>query len=171
MTFPNTARGLRLAGTDFVYLTEGAYGTIFADRGQRRVRKVYRTRPEVDTSHCREVFNTEIQAYEIASKHSELSALVPAYFGPCDVPDVVDGANANVSNEFHSDLAFEAEFVECFLQPPNTEQARIDALFGRYGIHYVTDASVCLEEDAIRKMIDFATKHVGTRRPRACWPW
>jgi len=167
MTFRNEARGLRFAGTDFVYLTEGAYGIIFVDRGQRRIRKVYRVRRDSDIAHCREVFTNETGAYEIASMQPELSALIPAYFGPCGVPDVVDGAGGNVSDEFHADLAFETEFVECrfvkISEAPDSESGRIRDLFGRHGIHHVIDASVCLQEGTITKMIDFATEDVVLR--------
>jgi hypothetical protein len=43
--FSNDRRGLRIAGTDFLYLSEGAYGVVFVDRiGGGR--KLMRQRPD-----------------------------------------------------------------------------------------------------------------------------
>jgi hypothetical protein len=163
MAFANEARRLRPRGTDFVYLSEGAYSVVFVDRRGRRIRKVYRVH-DVGVAHCGEVFNAEIDAYNIASGLTELSALIPKYFGPCDVPDIVDLEDTNVSGEFHSHLAFEAEFVECKFvkigEAPAPELVRIRDLFGRHGINHIIDASVCLDKNVIRKMIDFATEEV-----------
>lgn len=110
MGFANAARGLRLAGTDFVYFSEGAYGVIFADRGAGRIRKIYRRRPE--EAHAHAVFEAEAVAYERASAIPALSLLVPGGFQRCPPQSVIDGAGSDVSQEFFSDLAFETDFID-----------------------------------------------------------
>ncbi len=169
MTFASGRRGLRIAGTDFVYLNEGAYGVIFVDRERRRIRKLYRVRHDADLAHCREVFTAETGAYDVASSHPELSTLIPGYFGTCQAGVIVDRANSDVTKEFHSGLAFEAEFVECPFykigssEVPPIEHQRVTALFHHCGIDHLIDASVCLRDGAIRKVIDFAMKDIPLR--------
>jgi hypothetical protein len=162
--FQNATRGLRLEGTDFTYLTEGAYGIVFHDRNRGRIRKVYRTRWDADVDHCREVFEAETAAYQIASTTSELKDIVPAYFGIRAGLTVVGADGKDVTNEFYRDLAFEAEFVNCSFEKISAsspdEHRRVVALFRKHGIKHVIDASVCLEDGHISKVIDFATKEV-----------
>ena len=155
-------RGLRISGTDFVYLGEGAYAIIFADRERGRIRKIYQAGHKLD--HCRGVFTAEIGAYEIASRIPEIQSLVPSYYGHCPGCVIIDAAGTDVTKEFYPDLAFEAELVECPFQKigtaPSTEQAIIATLFRRHGIHHIKDASVCLWDGKITKVIDFATREV-----------
>jgi len=163
--FANSRRGLRIEGSNFNYYTEGAYGIIFRDQEAGRICKVYRARPDVNKTHCQEVFEAEVNAYEIASKDSELRELVPAYYGTCSGLTIVDGAGTNVTQEFYSDIAFEAEFIDCDFQKlavaSRDEQARVMQLLGRKGIRHVIDTSVCLDENGqIRKMIDFAMREI-----------
>lgn len=164
MTFANERRGLRLSGTDFTYLSEGAYSVVFADRERRQVRKVYRVHGDAGLDHCRDVFAAEIDAYQIASNNAELRGLVPRYFGPCPNQVIVDGTPSEVTKEFHPDLAFEAEFVECQFHKlgvvPPPDWARIVVLFRRNGIHHVNGASFCLWDGRVTKVIDFTTKEV-----------
>jgi hypothetical protein len=79
--------------------------------------------------------------------------MVPIYYGSRPGQSVVDREGRDVTNEFHRDLAFEAEFVDCNFQElrvaPPDEQSRLTQLFRRHGIAYVLDCSVCLEDDRI----------------------
>lgn len=162
--FANASRGLRINGTNFRYFTEGAYGAIFVDDKLRRIRKLYFHRGEDDIAHRRDVFAAEIGAYAVASKHPELSALTPSYFGVCGTQEIVDCANSDVTNEFCDGLAFEAEFVPCEFfkigdaRIPAAEYQRVTTLFRSFGIAHVTDMSVCLRHEKIHKVIDFATQ-------------
>jgi hypothetical protein len=163
--FANARRGLRIADSHFNYYTEGAYGIIFRDRDAGRICKVYRARPDLNKVHCQEVFEAEVKAYEIASEDRELRELVPAYYGTRSGLTIVDGTGTNVTQEFYSDLAFEAEFIDCDFQKlgvaSRDEQARVMRLLGGKGIRHVIDTSVCLDENGqIRKIIDFALREI-----------
>ena len=162
MGFPNAQRGLRIAGTDFKYLSEGAYGLVFVDQNKKRIRKVYRYR-DGNLQHSNQVFTAEVRAYEIASANNELRILVPLYFGVRPAQMIIDSRGSDVTSEVYPDLAFEAEFIECNFQKKlraNNEYEKICALFQRYGISHVTDISVCLRGGHIIKVIDFATQEI-----------
>ncbi|MVS99773.1 hypothetical protein [Devosia marina] len=159
MGFANDARGLILAGTDFVYLDEGAYGIIFVSRSLGRVRKVYRH--SADERHACAVFRSEIEAYARASASTELMTLIPEGFQICSPQRVFDRYGADVSNEFLPELAFEMEFVDSRFQKIGTiaqdEAQRVHALFRSVGILHTLDMSVALAEDGcVAKVIDFA---------------
>lgn len=159
MGFANAARGLRLADTNFVYLSEGAYGVIFADRGAGRIRKIYRRRPE--ESHTRAVFESEAGAYERASAITALSLLVPGGFQRCPPQRVIDGAGDDISQEFFSDLAFEADFIDApFVKGGSLvsdDLQRVRELFRAAGINHTSDISVALTcNGRVSKVIDFA---------------
>jgi hypothetical protein len=102
--FANARRGLQITGTNFKYLTEGACSIVFLDREAGRIRKVCRARSDTDKNHCREVFEAETKAYEVASKIAELKDLIPSYYGLCAAQNVSDGTGKDVTNEFHGDL-------------------------------------------------------------------
>jgi hypothetical protein len=165
--FWNATRGLKIRDSEFAYLTEGAYGIVFADKKRGRIRKVYRHQDDVDFQHCQKVFRAETQAYAIATNAPALTELVPRYYGLVTDLTVVDGAGKDVTNEFHADLAFEAEFVDCNFQKsrvaPDEERRRIMALFRKHGIKHTFDISVCMQNNRIRKVVDFAMKKVESR--------
>lgn len=160
--FHNAKRGLRIADTGFSYYSEGANGVVFVDHTQHLICKLYRRRANVTEDHCKEAFQTEIDAYAIASKADELIPLVPTYFGPRLGQIVTDSGSNDVTSEFYPNLAFEAEFVSCsfqdFINASSEEQEKIRDLFGRYRIFSLNDSSICLKDGKIVKVIDFATK-------------
>ncbi len=162
--FRNAERGLKIKGTGFSYLDEGAYSLVFVDRERRRIRKVYRNRSDADFDHVREVFEAETEAYAIASKADELKDLIPAYYGPVPGQTIIDASGNDVTGEFQAALAFEAEFVECSFRKAiaasHNERTRVEDLFRKRGIHHVTDISVSIVNGRITKVIDFAIKEV-----------
>lgn len=164
MGFPNAERGLKIKGTNFAYLSEGAYAVVFVDREQGRIRKVYRNRPDAEHDHSREVFAAETEAYAIAASNAELKQLTPAYFGPVSDQVVVDALDNDVTREFHPELAFEAEFLECQFEKaicaPENERERVFKLFRDHGIAHMSDVSVCLQNAQITKVVDFAIKEI-----------
>lgn len=159
-TFANESRGLKIRGSDFVYLTEGAYSVIFVDRRQSRIRKVYRVQRGLTRSHCEEVFDSEVEAYNVAGKTLELRALVPRFYGICNTTTIVDSRDQDVSREFLGNLTFEAEFIPSeFIKIGNLECAerkRIIDLFVQHGIRHIVDSSVCVADGKIIKIVDFA---------------
>jgi hypothetical protein len=164
MSFANASRGLRIEGTNFAYLTEGAYGIVFADRTGGRIRKIYRRKHEAPADHSAATFETEVKAFEIASADEHLRRLIPEWYGRCSAQVIFDGNGKDVSDEFFCDLAFEAEFVPGnFLKfgvIPLREQERVTELFIKHGITYLKDMSVILRDDRVFKAIDFATKEI-----------
>lgn len=168
MAFQNTERGLRIKGTNFVYHSEGAYGLIFLDKSEIRIRKIYKSTQPLD--HRRKVFEAEIKAYEIASKTPELNDFVPQYFGRCTDIILIDKCGKDVTSEIDVTLAFEAEFIEGYFQKcssfgVNEEKwNKIEEIFFNHGIYHMKDASVTLEADGIKKVIDFSVKEI-----EPCW--
>lgn len=159
MEFANEARRLRLADMDFSYFSEGAYAVIFADRCAGRIRKLFRSRPEED--HVRQVFEAEAGAYEMARKVPELAVLIPGGFKRCHPQRVVDQAGTDVSQEFFTDLAFEADFVDATFQKAGAvagdDVRRVRGLLRTAGINHTSDMSVAVGPDGrIFKIIDFA---------------
>jgi hypothetical protein len=160
--YANARRGLKIPGTAFEYLTEGAYGLVFVDRSARRIRKVYRTRELKDPQHLTNVFNSEVMAFKIAMKCSELTELVPEFYGICPTKDVQDHSGNSIASELRGDLSFEMEFLPgSFVKIgtiPTSESDRIQTLFFQCGIRHMSDASVLLDEERITKVIDFAVQ-------------
>jgi hypothetical protein len=153
---------LLLTDTDFVYYDRGAYGTVFVNAAKTRVRKVFRI--EQDRAHASLVFQAEADAYAKAMSVPEVAELVPGHFRVCPISAVVDSAKRDVTPQFYSDLAFEAEFIPgCFHKRADSpiseaELQRVEGLFGRAGILYTSDASFLLcPAGKVLKVIDFQT--------------
>lgn len=156
------ANAARLKETDFAYCTEGAFGLIFVNAKSGRALKVFRRKHEASEDHCRSVFNSEIEAYGLASSSPEVRALVPGFYGVRSGLIVLDQDGNDVSAEFIPDLAYEMEFVAGYFQKmgtvANPEADRVRQLFRNAGICYLTDASVMLTNGKITKVIDFAVR-------------
>lgn len=161
MTFANQKRGLRLADPNFTYLTEGAYGVVFVDRYAGLIRKVYRRKSDVE--HAQAVFDAEVKAYELAINSEQLRSLVPSQFNVRPEQQVFDWECNDVSEEFLTNLSFEAEFIDCHFRKigeiSSSESSRISALFRGVGIQHTSDMSVCLDSNGIVvKAVDFAMR-------------
>lgn len=161
MGFLNQDRGLTIAGTDYSYLSEGAYGVIFADRTAGRVIKLFKRRSE--EKHVRSVFRAEIDAYDVAASSEEVSSLIPGNFQLFAVDQVTDKQGKDVTGEFFSDLAFQTDFVKGHFHKiaviDRAEASRVRRLFREVGIYHTSDMSVTVgAEGRILKAIDFATK-------------
>ncbi len=159
MGFANEARGLQLAGSNFVYMTEGAYGLIFVDREAGQIRKIYRRKQ--DEQHVRDVFKSETEAYRLAETSPEVAALIPTGFAISSPQTMVDRDGNDVSGEIFTDLAFETEFVSGdFLKIGSiagSEGSLVRDAFKVAGILHTSDMSVVLNEHGkIVKAIDFA---------------
>jgi len=164
MTFFNASRGLRIPGTDFEYMTEGAYGLIFLDRKFRRIRKVYKRRLDTDEAHCLAVFESEREAFELAARAPKVCTLIPEYFGESRAGTIIGSGGNDVTDEVYPLLSFEAEFLDGSFDKIGTviaeERNRIVSLFHAVGIRHMTDASVRVTNQAIDKVIDFAVREI-----------
>jgi hypothetical protein len=160
--FANERRGLRIVGSNFEYLTEGAYSIVFVNRSKGRVLKVFRATHRRD--HSADVFNAEVEAYKVAMKSNDLKALVPNFFGTQTGLKVMDKNCTDVTDEFYPNLAFEAEFIpqrfDKIAGAPLSEQERITKLFRDRGICHMSDVSVVINDGRIQKVIDFAIQEI-----------
>lgn len=160
MGLTNQNRGLTIAGTEYSYLDEGAYGVIFADKTAGRIIKIYKR--ILEESHVCLVFRAEIDAYGFAASSAEISSLIPGNFQIVTQNQVVDSHGTNVTDEFFPDLAFQTNLVEGNFHKigvvDSAEASRVRQLFRRAGIHHTSYMSVTVEvEGCILKVIDFAT--------------
>ena len=158
LTFQN--RGLTIAGTDYSYLDEGAYGVIFADRAEGKIIKIFKRK--LMEAHVRSVFRAEIDAYDLASASNEISNLIPGNFQLVTPKIIVDSHGMDVSDEFLPDLAFQTDFVEGVFYKigviDRAEASRVRQLFWRAGVRHTSDMSVTVgTEGSVLKAIDFAT--------------
>lgn len=161
MGFINETRGLAIAGTDFTYLSEGAYGVVFVDMAAGRIIKIYKRGAKED--HVRAVFKAEVDAYGLAASSAVVSDLVPENFRRCSPERVINNQGQDVTGEFFIDLAFEANFVEGVFKKIgaicSAEASRVRRLFQDAGIHHTNDMSVTVDSGGvILKGIDFATE-------------
>lgn len=160
--FRNEARGLRVVNTGFEHLSEGVYSIVFVDCAKRRILKVFSKAQGFDFEHSKKVFDSEVEAYKIAMKASELKDLVPKFFGTRRGLLVEDKCGTDVTNEFHPDLASELEFIsDDFIkinEAPGSDWEQITRAFKDRGIEYMSDASVTIKNEKIQKVIDFAIK-------------
>ena len=161
--FANARRGLRIVGTDFAYLSEGAYGLVFVNASRTRVLKVFRRKD--DEAHCREVYAAETEALVRGNSLDDVRSLVPCYFGPRTDVVVTEDGGKDVSDEFFADLNYEMEYVEGHFQKIGSIDRKasdpVRALFRSVGIAHTVDASVILDtEGKVTKVIDFAMREI-----------
>lgn len=146
-----------MTGTNFVYLTAGAYADIFVDRDAKRARKVFRLRRKRDAAD--DSFKTEIAAYVAAIGHDEVRELVPAFWGAIASPPILDDQGVDRSDHFYLDLCYELDLVEGHFQKfgvlPTSTQEELRRKFQGAGIHAIVDASVATVPDGSMKVIDF----------------
>lgn len=157
-------KGAHIAGTQFKYLDEGAYGTVFVDRSCKRIRKLYRCgdKPE---EHCREVFNSEMEALDIAISDDTLSQYVIGPVVRIDGYKVLNDVGYNVTEDFLDNAGFEGEFVEGTFQKIVNVNAHnkntLTEAFRAAGVDHVIDASVTLDREGnIKKIIDFGMRDI-----------
>lgn len=159
--------GSWLADGGFVYLAEGAYGAVFVDRGRNRIRKVLYRKLGTDEAHCREVFKAELDALQIAKDRKELASLIAAPVTEIAGVRVLAADANDISSDFYTDLAFEAEFIDGAFVKIGAALASNDEFvrnqFRAAGIMHLMDASVIVHQGKIQKIIDIATYEVELR--------
>lgn len=162
MCFANASRGLQIKGTNFEYLSEGAYAAVFVDRMNNRVRKVFFRKDSAMGKASLESFLSETEAYQIASASDELRIYIPEYYGEVMRVVIVDKQGLDVSNEFCTDLVIELEFIpgvfQKISQAPDGEE--VIALFRAHGIVGISDASVTSANGQVEKIIDIGVREI-----------
>ena len=139
-------------------INQGAYAWIILDEDTGYAVKVFKNNN--DLQHITNVFNSEVKAYKIAMLHNELKVLVPEFYGTINI-DKLTGCK----EEFSEEKAYVMSRVkDSFIKigeyiVSDSERVRIKSLFGNYGIKYLTDASVVLDDNnIITKVVDFAVE-------------
>jgi len=136
----------------------GAYAWVVFNKKSTTATKVFKN--NFKKEHIKNVFNSEVKAYEIAVKNEELSCLVPAFYGKLKVTQL-NGSNENFIPEYAYEMEYiKGRFVKLALIN-SEERVRITKLFSKYGINYMVDASVLLNDlNKVIKIIDFSkTEH------------
>lgn len=137
---------------------EGAYSFVFFVDGVAT--KIFRRDKGMDEDHLRNVFNSEVAAYQKAQASSLLQNITPKFYGPIRFGKILDNEYGYPSAKILiPDCAYQMEylrapFIKLEFHPSCKE---ITKQFTDAGIHYVKDASVTDPESSKEIcVIDFA---------------
>ena len=119
---------------------------------------------------ARDVFEAEVDAYELAQKTPEIKPLVAEGYRKLDnCVSVVDGKGNDVSERFLCDCAIamdylDGEFVDK-TYVSSDEYKRVYTLFHNAGIKYIVDAAFILDDGKVVKLVDFSTREFELFHP------
>lgn len=139
----------------------GAYGLVIFIENRTKAIKIFKK------THTKEqannVFQSEIEAYKKASSDPKASKVTPQYFGEETIDQVIDKQGNDVTNQYHTELAYVMSYEGgpfCKFNNINEKQReQIKNIFKPLGIHYLIDCSVSLNQNGeVKCVIDFATK-------------
>lgn len=127
-------------------------------------------RSSQEFTHCKQVFDSEAEAYRRARAVDDLRDLVPEFFGAVVVDRIVDRNGVNVTTEFYADLALEMEYVpvrfDKIIGALASERSRVTALFRKHGIRQTNRTLFHLMECASQPHLLLSMdKAVRRRRP------
>ena len=138
----------------------GAYAVVFF-QPQGRATKVFKRRFDCKETHVRNVFQSEVHAYELACKVPELSSIIPEYFRIVNLAYILDPQGRSIIGEFLPDCAYQMSFAQgTFIKSGMlSSYQNLSNLFRRHGINHLIDASVVLDDcGKVRSVIGFAVK-------------
>src|SRR5882672_11520390 len=137
---------------------EGFYAFVFFV-GDRAI-KVFKRRAVDQESHVRQVFQSEVMAYQQALGADKLQDLVSHFIGPVRCAAISDAAGNDISQEFVLDCAYEMRCICGDFKKLGTLDERIQdetrRLFYAAGIRHVKDCSVVVSDGRASSVIDFA---------------
>lgn len=136
--------GAVIDGTGFCFHACGAYGAIFVDRENRRVRKVLFRKSQTSLEIVEDVFNDEVRAYEIAQRDPTTAMHIPKFYGRTNSGDICDAAGQPLDDHFCPHFAYEMDFIEGQDIKLNDSRYKNDfeKMFGKAGVNFLTDASI-----------------------------
>lgn len=143
----------------------GEYGLIVVSDDLTRAIKLFH-RIETTEEHAVTVFESEVQAYEIASSDPHLKAYVPDFYGVVTIDKVIDQKGFDISSSFFCSLAYEMGFVagpfDGLRKRFSEKYPDLAQLFRNAGINYTSDVSVTYDKlGKLDKIVDFALeRHV-----------
>lgn len=146
----------------------GAYGRIFINESKTKVIKVfYKKNNDLSINrenHVIKTFNSELQAYELASNDIELENYIPRFFGKIKIDKIIDDDGNNVIDNYYIDCAFEIEYIDGYFKKIGfvncINKDNIISLFNQLNIRNLIDASVLVENNKILKIIDFSMEDI-----------
>ena len=137
---------------------EGAYGVVFFDEYDCAV-KLFKRRASAPEEHIRAVFQSEVEAYMIATQSEELRVLVPEFFGAIQCEKVLDETGKDISHEFHLSIGYKMRKIDGEFIKSGLQELILKSAFKKAGIHHTVDASILYDEDGLVKcMVDIATR-------------
>jgi hypothetical protein len=137
----------------------GCYATVFFV-GEIAI-KVFRRRDDAPPNHVREVFNSEVAAYQHSATISELCQYTNHFIGARVVCRIEGESGCDISHVYHLDLAYEMRVlngnpIKIGELDSNLSQY-IKSLFRGAGIMHMSDCSVFLDHAGdLANVIDFA---------------
>lgn len=162
---------------------EGNYSIVYKDYQENYAIKIFKKNPSVDPRFCISCPNTvcfdEIKAYELiwglATADAEnLRALVPKYYGSCQVESIFNHEMQEISDSYHLNLNYKMEllygsFIKIHQKITRTKYKNAlnkyiineipenhRSYFKNCGIYHIHDSSTLNDADGnIIKYIDF----------------
>lgn len=151
---------VRRAGID----AEGFYATVFLDVDTAI--KVFKRRDNVPANHVKDVFGSEVEAYQHSATTRQICQYTQHFIGARTIARVEDESGRDISHEYYLNFAYAMHRLP-------GEPAKIGALdadlalyikrlFGSFGIRHMSDCSVFLNNDGeLAHVIDFAMQEYG----------
>ncbi len=139
----------------------GAYSLVVFIEEKTKAVKIFSKSHERE--QAKNVFNSEVKAYELASKDTGASLITPTFFGKHSVEKIIDANGNDITNQYFTDLVYILSYeIGLFLKYsviPETEQNLIKNTLKPLGINYLIDCSVSLTpNNKVSFVIDFATE-------------
>jgi hypothetical protein len=138
---------------------EGCYATVFFV--DDTAIKVFKRRGDAPPNHVRDVFCSEVEAYQHSAARSEIRQYIEHFIGVNAVCRIEDESGRDISHEYHLDFAYEmvrltGEPIKIGELDPEFAQ-HIQTLFRDAGVRYMSDCSVFLDHAGKpENVIDFA---------------
>lgn len=134
---------------------EGAYGVVFFTEDGFAI-KVFKTRGTQLKYHTESVFDSEVQAYGLATSDPILKKLVPNFFGQVTVEKITDENGVDISHQFELDLAYKMKKVDGDFIKMRLNCTHLESLFKAAGINHLSDTSLIIRHGKVSCVVDFA---------------
>jgi hypothetical protein len=137
----------------------GCYATVFFV-GKMAI-KVFKRRDDAPPNHVRNVFKSQVAAYQHSAARSEICQYTNHFIGARTVCRIEDESGCDISHVYHLDLAYEmlvldGKPIEIGKLDSNHSQS-IKRLFQGAGVMHMSDCSVFLDHAGeLANVIDFA---------------
>jgi hypothetical protein len=138
---------------------DGYYGTVFFV-GDTAI-KVFKRRDDVPANRVRDVFNSEVAAYQHSATQRKICQYTNHFIGEKTICSIEDESERDISHEYHPEFAY--EMVRLTGNPIkigklDSESAlHIKRLFRDNGVRHMRDCSVFLNQAGeLANVIDFA---------------